>query len=144
MTDKNPGDDEIANVLRSARTFAVVGASNNPGRPSHGVMRYLLAKGYEVVPVNPGLAGGELLGQPVAADLAAITQSVDVVDIFRNSEAALAVVRSAIRERQRLAIKTIWMQLGVINEQAAAEARQAGLVVIMDRCPAIEYPRLIG
>jgi predicted CoA-binding protein len=144
MTDKNPGDDEIANVLRSARTFAVVGASNNPGRPSHGVMRYLLAKGYEVVPVNPGLAGGELLGQPAVADLAAITQSVDVVDIFRNSEAALAVVRSAIRERQRLAIKTIWMQLGVINEQAAAEARQAGLVVIMDRCPAIEYPRLIG
>jgi hypothetical protein len=80
----------------------------------------------------------------VAADLASIARPIDVVDIFRNSEAALDAVRAAIRERERLAIKTVWMQLGVINEQAAEEAHAAGLIVVMDRCPAIEYPRLLG
>ncbi len=89
-------------------------------------------------------AGGDLLGQPVAADLAAITRPVDVVDIFRNSEAALDVVRAAIREKDRLGIKAVWMQLGVINEVAATEAAAAGLTVVMDRCPAIEWPRLLG
>ena len=144
MTYQAPSDDEIADLLRTARTFAVVGASANPSRPSHGVARFLLARGYEVIPVNPGLAGGELLGQPVAADLSAITRPVDIVDIFRNSEAALDVVRAAIREKDRLGIKAVWMQLGVINEVAAGEAATAGLTVVMDRCPAIEWPRLIG
>ncbi len=144
MTYQAPSDDEIADLLRMARTFAVVGASANPSRPSHGVARFLLARGYEVIPVNPGLAGGELLGQPVAADLAAITRPVDIVDIFRNSEAALDIVRAAIREKDRLGIKAVWMQLGVINEVAAGEAATAGLTVVMDRCPAIEWPRLLG
>jgi hypothetical protein len=144
VTYRTPSDDKIAKVLQTARTFAVIGASGNPGRPSHGVMRYLLASGYDVVPVNPGLAGSELLGQPVAADLASIARAIDVVDIFRNSDAALDAVRAAIREKQRLAIKAVWMQLGVINEAAAAEADAAGLIVIMDRCPAIERPRLLG
>jgi predicted CoA-binding protein len=144
MTHVNPPDAEIADLLRTARTFAVVGASKNPARPSHGVMRYLIARGYDVSPVNPGLGGAELLGRTAAADLAAIEGTVDVVDIFRNSAAALDAVRAAIREKNRLAIKAVWMQLGVINEEAAAEARAAGLTVVMDRCPAIERPRLLG
>lgn len=144
MTDRAPTDDEIESVLRNARSFAVVGASQNPSRPSYGVMSYLLAKGYEIVPVNPGLAGGELLGQPVAADLVSVARPIDVVDIFRNSEAALDAVRAAITEKDRLGIKTIWMQIGVINGTAAAEARAAGLTVVMDRCPKIEHARLFG
>lgn len=137
-------DAEIKTILRTSRTFAVVGASNDASRPSYGVMAYLQAKGYQVLPVNPMLAGETLLGEPVAADLASLKGPVDVVDIFRRSGAALDAVRAAIREKDRLAIKVVWMQIGVINEQAAAEARDAGLTVVMDRCPAIEYPRLIG
>lgn len=137
-------DAEIETILRSSRTFAVVGASNDASRPSYGVMAYLQAKGYRILPVNPMLAGETLLGEPVAADLASLQGPVDVVDIFRRSDAAGDAVRAAIREKDRLAIKAVWMQIGVINEQAAAEARDAGLTVVMDRCPAIEYPRLIG
>jgi predicted CoA-binding protein len=137
-------DAEIETILRTSRTFAVVGASNDASRPSYGVMAYLQAKGYRILPVNPMLAGETLFGEPVAADLASLNGPVDVVDIFRRSDAVLDVVRAAIREKDRLAIKAVWMQLGVINEQAAGEARDAGLTVVMDRCPAIEYPRLIG
>ncbi len=97
-----------------------------------------------MVPVNPARAGRTVLGLGVRKDLSAIRQPVDVVDIFRRPDAALEVVRSAIRDKHRLAIKTIWMQLGVINEEAAADARAAGLTVIMNRCPKIEYARLIG
>ena len=139
-----PDDATIAAILRSARTFAVVGASADPSRPSYGVMRYLKAKGYAVIPVNPTLAGRKVLGLTVRGDLSAVRRPVDVVDVFRNPAAALDAVRAAIREKDRLGIKTVWMQLGVINETAAAEARAAGLTVVMDRCPKIEYARLLG
>lgn len=137
-------DADIAALLKTARTFAVVGISEKPERPSHYVARFLQEKGYTVIPVNPTLAGREILGVPVRADLAEIAEPVDVVDIFRNSEAAGGTVRAAIREKDRLAIKAVWMQLGVINEAAAAEAHAAGLAVVMDRCPKIEHPRLMG
>lgn len=144
MTTEILSDATITGILRSSRTFAVVGASGNESRPSYGVMGYLEAKGYEVIPVNPGLAGQKIHGQSVVTDLASIATPVDVVDIFRRPDAVLDAVRAAIREKDRLEIKTVWMQLGVINEAAAAEARAAGLSVVMDRCPAIEYARLIG
>lgn len=144
MTYAPPSDPAIADILKAAKTFAVVGASNKLARPSYGVMRYLLANGYRVVPVNPGLAGQEIHGQPVVADLASISTPIDVVDVFRNSDAALDIVRAAIREKDRLAIKAVWMQIGVINEQAANEAAAAGLAVVMDRCPKIEHARLVA
>jgi len=144
MTYAPPSDLAIADILKAAKTFAVVGASNKLARPSYGVMRYLLANGYRLVPVNPGLAGQEIHGQPVVADLASISTPIDVVDVFRNSDAALDIVRAAIREKDRLAIKAVWMQIGVINEQAANEAAAAGLAVVMDRCPKIEHARLVA
>ncbi len=143
MTYAPPTDAAIADILRTSRTFAVVGASDDVSRPSYGVMAYLQAKGYQVLPVNPGLAGSTLLGEPVAPDLSALDAPIDVVDIFRRPDAALEVVRSAIRERDRLAIKAVWMQIGVINETAASEAQAAGLAVVMNRCPKIEYARLL-
>lgn len=139
-----PDDAAIAAVLKSSRTFAVIGASDDASRPSYGVMSYLKAKGYKVIPVNPTLAGKKILGAGVRKDLSAIRGQVDVVDIFRRPEAALVAVRDAIREKDRLGIKAVWMQIGVINETAAAEARAAGLTVVMNRCPKIEYARLIG
>ncbi|MBL8847382.1 MAG: CoA-binding protein [Hyphomicrobium zavarzinii] len=144
MTYAPPSDLAIADILKAAKTFAVVGASNKLARPSYGVMRYLLANGYRLVPVNPGLAGQEIHGQPVVADLSSISNPIDVVDVFRNSDAALDIVRAAIREKDRLAIKAVWMQIGVINEQAANEAAAAGLAVVMDRCPKIEHARLVA
>jgi predicted CoA-binding protein len=122
----------------------MVGASANTSRPSYFAMKYLLAKGYSVIPVNPGLAGQQILGRDVAGGLAELEPPVDMVDIFRNSEAALELTREAIRLKDRLGIKVIWMQLGVRNDQAAAEAEAAGLQVVMNRCPKIEYGRLSG
>jgi predicted CoA-binding protein len=130
-------DDDIATVLTQTRRIAVVGASNKPDRPSYGVMRFLLDQGYNVVPVNPGLAGQSIHGQPVAATLAEAAP-LDMVDLFRNA----AEVETPVQEAIRLGAKTIWMQLGVVNEAAARAARNAGLNVVMDRCPAIEIPRL--
>ncbi len=130
--------EDIATLLKETRRIAVVGASNKPERLSHGVMRFLIDQGYEVIPVNPGLAGQDILGQPVAASLADIDPPADMVDIFRNSEAAGAVVDDAIAHGAR----SVWMQMGVINEDAAARAEAAGLKVVMDRCPKIEIPRL--
>lgn len=144
MTETPLDEAAIAAILRTQQTFAVVGASANAARPSYGVMKYLLAHGYTVIPINPGLAGQEILGQPVVASLAALEGPVDVVDVFRNSEAAHDVVRAAIREKDRLGLKTVWMQIGVVNEAAAAEAEAAGLSVVMDRCPKIEHARLIA
>jgi predicted CoA-binding protein len=137
-------DDLIKSVLRSTKVIAMVGASGNEIRPSYFAMMYLLAKGYIVHPVNPGLSGKKILGQSVYASLKDVPVPVDMVDIFRASEAAPGIVKEAIEEKDRLGIKTIWMQLGVINEEAADMARAAGLTVIMDRCPKIEYGRLSG
>lgn len=137
-------DSYIAGVLNDCRTIAMVGASANTNRPSYFAMKYLLSKGFRVIPVNPALAGQGILGQPVAAALGEIEGEVDMVDIFRNSEAALEVTREAIALKDRLALKVIWMQLSVRNDVAAAEAEAAGLRVVMNRCPKIEYGRLSG
>lgn len=131
-------DDDIAALLKGAHVTAMVGASANPARDSHGVMAFLQGQGYRVIPVNPGLAGQKLLGEAVVASLADIEEPVDLVDIFRNSEAAGDAVDEAIA----IGAKAVWMQLGVINEDAAARAEAAGLKVVMDRCPKIEIPRL--
>jgi predicted CoA-binding protein len=133
-------DAYIRDILVNHRTIAMVGASPNTSRPSYFAMKYLLAKGFHVIPVNPGQAGQELLGQKVYASLADIKEPVDIVDIFRSSEAALPLTREAIR----LGAKVVWMQLGVRNDEAAKLAEEAGLKVVMNRCPKIEYGRLSG
>ena len=137
-------DQYITSILDGVRTIAMVGASAVTNRPSYFAMKYLLGKGYRVIPMNPGLAGQKILGQPVFASLAELATAVDIVDIFRSSAAALEVTREAIRLKDALGIKVIWMQLGVRNEVAAAEAEAAGLQVVMNRCPKIEYGRLSG
>jgi hypothetical protein len=142
MPFANPDDAELTELLRRARVFAVIGASPKPDRPVYGVMERLLAKGYTVLPVNPGQAGGEILGQKVYASLADVPPPADIVDIFRASDAALSVVMDAIREKDRLGLKAVWMQLGVVNHEAARVAGEAGLTVVMDRCPKIELARL--
>lgn len=142
MPENTDDDATIRRVLTETKVIALVGASPKPERPSHGVMRFLQRHGYRVIPVNPGLAGQTLNGERVYASLKEIAQAetgrIDMVDIFRNSEAAAAPALEAIE----IGAKTVWMQLGVINETAAAKARAAGLNVVMDRCPAIEIPRL--
>ncbi|MDO6963813.1 CoA-binding protein [Rhizobium alvei] len=135
-------DQKIAEVLRTVRTIAVVGASANAARPSFGVMRFLLSKGYQVVPVNPGHAGGEILGQTVYAALADIPFAVDMVDVFRAPDNLPDVVTEVLKMEPRP--KVLWGQLGVSHDGARATAEAAGMTVIMDHCPAIEYPRLIG
>ncbi len=137
-------DAFIASILSTARSFAFIGASTNVSRPSYFAMKYLLSKGYTVVPVNPGHAGELLLGQPIYAKLADVPGPIDVVDIFRNSTAALDITRDAITHKDRLHLKAIWMQLTVRNEDAARDAEAAGLKVVMNRCPKIEYGRLSG
>jgi predicted CoA-binding protein len=144
MSHDSYSDHTIAGILRAVRTVAMVGASANTSRPSYFVMKYLLAKGYTVFPVNPGLAGQQILGHDVVAEIGDLDPPVDLVDIFRNSEAALEITREAIRLKDKLGIKVIWMQLGVRNDMAAAEAETAGLQVVMNRCPKIEYGRLSG
>jgi hypothetical protein len=137
-------DELIRGILRSTRRIAMVGASGNAMRPSYFAMKYLLDKGFLVRPVNPGLAGKTILGQTVYATLHDVPAPIDLVDIFRASDAAPGIVREALVEKDRLGLRTIWMQLGVINEEAAGLAREAGLAVVMDRCPKIEYGRLSG
>lgn len=136
-------DDElIATILRDTKTIALVGASPNPDRPSNRVMRFLLSKGYEVIPVNPGQAGKELLGRKVFATLGDIHTPIDMVDVFRAAEYLPAVVDEMLDMSP--VPRFLWGQLGVRDDEAALKAEMAGVVVVMDRCPAIEYPRLIG
>jgi len=137
-------DELIKSILRSVKTIAMVGASGNEMRPSYFAMKYLLDKGFKVVPVNPGLAGKEILGQKVYGALKDVPAPVDMVDIFRAADAAPGIVKDALAEKDRFGLRIIWMQLGIINEEAAQMAREAGLTVIMDRCPKIEYGRLSG
>ena len=144
MTDDRYDDASIADILRDVTSIAVVGASANTSRPSYFVMKYLLAKGYGVTPVNPGLAGQDLLGQRIAGSLAEINRPIDMIDIFRASNAALDVTREAVALKDKLGLKVIWMQLGVRNDEAARLAEAAGLKVVMNRCPKIEYGRLSG
>jgi predicted CoA-binding protein len=143
MTVDGLSDDDIREMLTSLKTFAVVGASQNPARPSYGVMRFLLDYGYTVKPINPGLSGKTIHDQAVWASLADVPGPAEVVDIFRASDAVPGVVQDAIAQKDRLATRVIWMQLGIVNEQAATQARTAGLTVVMDRCPKIEYARLM-
>lgn len=135
-------DDVIRDVLTRTRTIAVVGFSQKPDRPSHRVARFLQSKGYRVIPVNPGLAGQRHLGEEVHADLASVPGEVDMVDVFRRSDALGGIVDAALARWPRLAV--LWTQLGVRDDAAAAKARAQGVTVIQDRCPKIEYPRLMG
>ncbi|HXC55670.1 MAG TPA: CoA-binding protein [Rhizomicrobium sp.] len=137
-------DALIKSILRSTKTIAMVGASGNDMRPSYFAMMYLLAKGYVVHPINPSLAGKSILGQVVYASLKDVPAPIDMVDIFRTADAAPGIVVEALAQKDRLGLKTIWMQLGVVSEEAAALARGAGLTVIMDRCPKIEHGRFSG
>jgi predicted CoA-binding protein len=130
-------DQDIAALLTSAKTIAMVGASDRADRPSFGVMRFLLSKGYRVIPVNPQLAGKTIHGQPVVATLAEIDGPIDIVDIFRNSEAAGAVIDDAIAA----GAGAVWTQLGVFNDDGVARAEAAGLKAVVNHCPAIEIPR---
>lgn len=133
-------DEELRTILRATRTVAVVGASTSWNRPSYFVMKYLQAKGFKIYPINPGAAGQVLLGETVLPDLTALPQPVDMVDIFRHSAAAGLISDAAIE----IGARTVWMQLGVRNDEAAARAQAAGLRVVMNRCPKIEYGRLFG
>jgi uncharacterized protein len=135
-------DAYIRRILGSVKNVAIVGASHKDVRPSYFVAKYLLDKGYQVFPINPGLAGKAILGRMTYASLADVPEPIDMVDIFRNSEAAPAIVDEAIGLRVRP--KVIWMQLSVRNDEAAAKAEAAGLEVVMNRCPKIEYGRLSG
>jgi predicted CoA-binding protein len=133
-------DTKIRQILGAVKTIAVVGWSPKPDRPSHRVAAYLAARGYKVIPVNPGQAGQQALGQSVHAQLADIQEPVDMVDIFRRSEEAGAVVDQALAAFPDLT--AVWMQLGVEDTEAAARAMARGVKVVMNRCPAIEIPRL--
>jgi len=133
-------DAYIRIILTGNKVVAMVGASPNPVRPSYFVMKYLQEKGFRVIPVNPGHAGKELLGESIYADLRDIPEKVDIVDIFRNSDAALQVTKDAID----IGARVVWMQLSVRNDEAARLAEDAGLKVVMNRCPKIEYGRLSG
>ncbi|MEM8655826.1 MAG: CoA-binding protein [Pseudomonadota bacterium] len=135
-------DAHLKQVLNSTKVVAVVGVSTNPVRPSYYVARYLGLKGYTVIPVNPVYAGETLFGRTVVADFTDIDAPVDMVDIFRRSDAVPPIVDAALDQLPNL--KTIWMQIGVEHADAAAKARAAGLTVIQNRCPKIEYQRLFG
>jgi len=131
-------DQDIADLLTHTRTIALVGASDRPDRPSYGVMKFLQNHGYRVFPVNPQITGEHVHGEYVWRELAQIEEPIDLVDIFRRPMAAGEAVDEAIA----VGAKAVWMQIGVVNEEAAARAEAAGLKVVMDRCPKIDIPRL--
>ncbi len=131
-------DDDLREILTSVKTIALVGFSANPARPSNSVAQFLKRKGFRVIPVNPGLAGQTFLGEMVYASLKDIPDPIDMVDVFRASEFVAEVMEEAIA----IKAKVVWTQLDVVDEAAAAKGRAAGLKVVMDRCPAIEMPRL--
>jgi predicted CoA-binding protein len=140
----NYPDALIARILRGVKTIAMVGASPNEVRPSYFAMKYLTEKGFRVIPVNPTAVGQQILGEKVYRSVSDLPAPVDMVDIFRNSEAAGPIADEVIANKDRLGVKVLWMQLGVINEEAAKRAEAAGLTVVMNRCPKIEYGRLSG
>ncbi|MEH6356967.1 MAG: CoA-binding protein [Marinobacter sp.] len=133
-------DSQILDILTSVRTIALVGASEKINRPSYEVMHYLQQQGYRVIPVNPSLAGQQLLGETVYADLESLPVAVDMADLFLAPQRTDAVIDQAIA----IKIPVLWLQIGVINRQGAERARQAGMKVVMDRCPKMEIPRLIS
>ncbi len=143
MTDLAPlnyPDAKLIRILGAVKTIAIVGVSSNWNRPSYFVMKYLQSQGLPVIPVNPGLAGQELLGETVYASLRDIPDKIDMVDVFRNSDAVPPIVDDAIA----IGAKVVWMQLGVRHDEAAAKAEAAGIEVVMNRCPKIEFGRLCG
>jgi predicted CoA-binding protein len=140
MAVDGKSDDDIRRILTSVRTIALVGASQNPARASHGVLDFLVRRGYLVTAINPGIAGGLLLGAPVVATLAEVPGTIDMVDVFRNSEAAAESVDEALE--LPVLPKVIWLQLGVVNLEAARRAEARGIELVMDRCPKIEVDRL--
>ncbi len=142
--DLHYSDGMLRDVLSSVRTIAMVGASGDWKRPSYFAMKYLQRRGYKVIPVNPTRAGDEILGEAVYASLADVPGPIDMVDVFRSSEAALGVAEDAVAVMADKQIKVLWLQLGIRNDAAAELAEGAGLQVIMDRCPKIEFARLAG
>jgi predicted CoA-binding protein len=142
MNHDHYDDSYLAGILRKVKTIALVGASPNPARPSNGVMAYLLAHGYHVIPVNPGQAGKQILGQTVYARLADIPEPIDMIDVFRAPEYLQSVVDEALALKPLPSV--IWGQLEVRDDKAASVAEAAGIYVVMNRCPAIEYPRLLA
>jgi len=140
-------DDDLREIFRSTRTIACVGLSGNPVRPSYYVARYLGLRGFRIVPVNPAYAGQMVLGETVVTDLASLPPeigAIDMVDIFRRSDQAGAVVDAALAHLLDRGLRTVWMQIGVKDTAAAARAEAKGIAVVMDRCPKIEYQRLFG
>ncbi len=137
-------DDLLRGILGRVRTFAMVGASTNWKRPSFYAMKYLVKKGYRVIPVNPTRVGEELLGETVIASIADYPGQLDMVDIFRTSEEAYEITKDVIANKEEKGIEVLWMQLTVRNDKAAELAEEAGLTVIMNRCPKIEFARLSG
>jgi len=137
-------DEKLRRILGSVRTFAMVGASTHWRRPSYYAMKYLTKKGYRVIPVNPARAGEEVLGEKIYASIADIPHQLDMVDIFRSSEEALEITKEVIANKDAKGIKVLWMQLTVRNDEAAELAEAAGLEVVMNRCPKIEFGRLSG
>lgn len=144
VEDLHYDDEALRQILKTARVIAMVGASPNWVRPSSFVMKYLQGKGYRIIPINPGQAGKEILGETCYASLADVPGPVDMVDIFRNSAAAGPITDEVIRLKDEKGFRIVWMQLSVRNDEAAARAEAAGLSVVMNRCPKIEYGRLFG
>jgi predicted CoA-binding protein len=138
MDHESYSDEYLRSILESVRTIAVVGASPRRERPSHRVMAYLQRRGYRAIPVNPNAAGGTINGEKCYASLAEVPEPIDMVDVFRRTEAAGGVVDQAVA----IGARVVWMQLGVRDDDAAGRAEAAGVRVVMNRCPAIEIPRL--